>query len=112
MSSPRSLLAWGLVRESSLALLALASATYLQLWRSLPVGWRRLAVAAPVLLAFATAPLLYDRHTEPFSLMLAINFPWLCNSAVGARHGRGSGCGSGWPGLRHFPSSHPRVLGL
>ncbi len=64
-------------------LLTLAAAAYMDaLGARLPPGGRRLAAALPVLAAFLTAPLLYDRDTEPASTVVAINFPWLSNLTV------------------------------
>lgn len=67
-------------REAALVLLTLATASYLNMLSArLPPGGKRLVAALPVFAAFLAAPLLYDRATEPASIVIAINFPWLSN---------------------------------
>lgn len=70
-------------REAALVLLTLATAAYINMLSArLPPGGKRLGAALPVFAAFLAAPLLYDRATEPASIVIAINFPWLSNMNV------------------------------
>ena len=75
------------------ATLAVAAAEHLQRHRRTPAGWGRVAAAAPVAAALHLAPLLFDPVTEPWAVVLCLNFPWLSGSAVGAEGESGRGAG-------------------
>lgn len=80
----------GLREVGCVSLVALTAAYLRWLQRRLPPGVRRLAAALPVVAAFLLAPLLFDPWSEPAHVILAINLPWLSNSAVlGWAAGRG-----------------------
>ena len=49
------------------------------------------AAAVPVVAALHLAPLLFNPVTEPWAVVLCLNFPWLSGSAVSAvREGQGA----------------------
>jgi hypothetical protein len=73
------------------ATLAVAAAEHLRRHRRTPAGWGRVAAAVPVVAALHLAPLLFNPVTEPWAVVLCLNFPWLSGSAVSAvREGQGA----------------------